>query len=273
MSLQCADIETLVPTYLDDELAEEETRELEQHVARCFECRHQLDDEARFHAGLRRRLAPPAIPSAVRERVTAALDREDWNSRRHPERAHWQSWALPATASMAAAAALLLFVFSNPPPQNEPPVAYDAVRQHMRRPPIEVQGTAVSPWIRRHFSPDVQVPRFEHNQTSFRGARLSHLLGRDAVQFYYNVVRDQHWHDVSMLVFDASGIDFQRTFRTGHRRVIGDRELWLDERMGYGLVAHKGPDGLGYLLISDMSGDQLVELLRHSDLLSRRARP
>lgn len=273
MSLQCADIETLVPTYLDDELAGEETRELEQHVAGCAECRHQLAEEARFHASLRKRLSPPAIPDAVRERVTAALDREDWSSRRHPERARW-SWALPATASMAAAAALFLFVFSSPPsPPSESPVAYDAVRQHMRRPPIEVQGTAVSPWIRRHFSPDVQVPRFEHDETSLRGARLSHLLGRDAVQFYYNVVRDQHWHDVSMLVFDASGIDFQRTFRSGHRRVIGDREIWLDERMGYGLVAHKGPDGLGYLLISDMSGDQLVELLRRSDLLSRRARP
>jgi anti-sigma factor RsiW len=267
MPLQCADIETLVPTYLDDELAEEETRELEDHVTACAGCRQQLAGEARFHTGLRQRLSPPALPAVVRDRVTAALDREDWSARRQPRR--W-SWALPGTATLAAAAALLLFVLSDSPaPPNEPPVAYDAVRQHMRRPPIEVQGTAVSPWIQRHFSPQVKVPRFEHDRISLRGARLSHLRGRDAVQFYYYVARGRNRHDLSMLVFDASGIDFHRTFRSSEMRTIGGREVWLDERFGYGVVAHKGPDGLGYLLISDMSGDQLTELLRHSDLLSR----
>lgn len=268
MSLPCADIETLVPTYLDDELAEEETRELEHHVAACPGCRQQLAEEMRFHASLRKRLAPPASPDDLGDRVMAALDREDWSARRQSRGLRW-SWALPAAATMAAAAALLLFAVSGKPAPSERPVAYDAIRQHMRRPPIEVQGAAVSPWIRRHFSPQVQVPRFAQDHTRFRGARLSHVRGRDAVQLYYGVVRDRGWHDVSMLVFDASDIDFRRIFRRDHQRTIGDRAVWLDKHLGYGVVAHKGRDGLGYLLISDMSGDQLVELLRHSDLLSR----
>ena len=276
MPLQCAEIETLVQTYLDDELAEGETLDLERHVAGCADCRQQVAEETRFHTSLRKQLAPPRTPAALRERITEALDREEEGerARRTPHRARgarWDwSWALPGTATLAAAAALLLFVISaREAPTSEPPVAYDAVRQHMRRPPVEVQGAAISPWIRRHFSPQVQVPLFDRRHTNLRGARLSHVRGRDAVQFYYDVARGSHRHEVSMLMFDASDIDFGRTFGLAQHRRIGDREIWLDERLGYGVVAHKSADGIGYLLTSDMDGDQLLDLVRQSDLLSR----
>lgn len=273
MPLQCAEIETLVQTYLDDELAGEETRDLERHVAGCTDCRQQVAEETRFHTSLRKQLAPPRAPADLRDRIAQALDREDEGvrargiSRRRARGSRW-SWVLPGTATLAAAAALLLFVFQTPESPSEPPVAYDAVRQHMRRPPVEVQGAAISPWIRRHFSPQVQVPRFDRRHTNLRGARLSHVRGRDAVQFYYDVARGSHRHEVSMLMFDASDIDFGQTFRRSQHRQIDGREIWLDERLGYGVVAHKSADGIGYLLTSDMDGDQLLDLVRQSDLLS-----
>jgi anti-sigma factor RsiW len=82
MPIRCTDIESLVQTYLDDELADGETREVELHVGACEDCRRQVTQAARFHEHLRRELAPPSAPGDLGQRIALALDQEDWRRRR-----------------------------------------------------------------------------------------------------------------------------------------------------------------------------------------------
>lgn len=192
-----------------------------------------------------------------------ALDREDWSARK--EGRSLKSWTLPAAASLAAVAALLLFIVSAPRQSAEAPVTVHAVRQHIRRPPIEVQGAAVTPWVKQHMSPMVSIPRFSSRNTSLRGARLSHLGSRDAVQIFYRADVNSQPYDVTMMIVDASDLNL----RNGRRYMIGGRELWAGQYYGYNVVAHKDANGIGYVFISEMSADHLLGLVETSDLILR----
>lgn len=267
MAIQCVDVETLVQTHLDGELAEEDASELQSHLAACSSCCESATDDARFHAELRHTLAPPPMPAGLCARITAELAREDWRARKS-DRARW-SWALPAAATLAAAAALLLFVVVNQRPEAEAPVAYDAVRQHIRRPPIEVQGTAVTPWVKRHLSPVVEVPRFSDRGTSLRGARLSHLRDRDAVLLYYDASVGSRRHAVTATILEAAGLDL----RIGQRHVVGGRELWVGHARGYNIVTLKGRNDIGYVFTSEMDSESLFQFVVNSDLLLSSVEP
>lgn len=263
MAIQCADVETLVPAHLDGELAEEDARALQAHLATCTACGALAREEARFHAELRQSLIPPPAPFELRARMVEELDREGWRARQRTRTR--QGWTLPALASVAAAAALALFVVAGPRAQKDAPVAQEAVRQHMRRPPLEVQGTAVSPWVKRHLSPSVHVPRFSDRSTNLRGARLSHLRGRDAVQVFYDAVVEHRRYEVSAIILDASGLDM----RAREHHVIGGRELWVGQSRGYNVVTHKDGNGIGYVFISEMDAESLLDFVVNSDLLLR----
>jgi anti-sigma factor RsiW len=272
MPIRCTDIESLVQTYLDDELAEGESRELELHVGECDGCRRQMVQAARFHERLRQdlaALAPPGAPGELCQRIALALDQEDWRLRRTRT-----TWVLPGAATVAAAAALLLFVVTSVKPttrpaQAQPQVTEAAVLEHIRRPPLEVQGAAVSPWMRQHYSPTVQMPRFEGVRTVLRGGRLGQLRGRQAMQLYYDVLHGQRRHEVVVHVFDGRDIDFASGFPEGRPYAIDGNELWVGKLRGYGVVAHRDAKGTAYLFTSeDLSGDRLLEIVARTDMLS-----
>lgn len=275
MPIRCTDIESLVQTFLDDELAEGETRELELHVGTCDDCRRHVTGAARFHERLRQCLAavaPPSAPSDLCQRVALALDQEDWRMRRTRT-----SWVLPGAATVAAAAALLLFVVTTVNPTTRPPITAQAqpqvteaaVLEHIRRPPLEVQGAAVSPWMRQHYSPTAQMPRFEGVRAVLRGGRLGQIRDRRAMQLYYDVLHGQRRHEVVVHAFDGRDIDFASGFPEGRLYRIDGNKLWVGELRGYGVIALRDNRGTAYLFTSgDLSGERLLEIVGRADLIS-----
>ncbi len=262
MSIQCAEIENLLFSYLDDELDEHERIDFESHLADCASCADRVDAETRFSDTMRMHLAPPPVPELLERRLLRALDAEDRQSRAQLLR----SWALPGAATVAAAAALAVFVVAPGSSRNEDLVTHAAVQQHLRQPPIEVQGAAVSPWLHEHFRPSIEVPRFSSSDIRLKGARLSHLRGLDAAQLFYEVESFGRLHEVQAHIIDASNL----AFRGSRRQVIDGRELWIDGQLGLSVVAYKAPDGIGYVFTSsDMDERQLVDLVGSSDLLLR----
>jgi len=267
MAIYCSDIETLVHTYLDGELADHDLDEFEDHTSECEACHARVEEEIEFRNDLRRRLAPPRAPGELRGRLMAALDKEDAQAAR-AERSRRFSWVLPGAATLAAAAALLLFVQAQTQsPAAHVPVTYDAVKSHLHQQPIEVQGaSAVSPWIKQHFEPTVAPPRFSSSDISLRGARLSHLRGRDAAQLFYEIDRNHRRNAMQVHILDGANLDLGGAVK----RHIGGRDLWLDKELGYSVVTYKDPsDGMAYVFTSDMSGKELLDLVVGSDLLLR----
>jgi hypothetical protein len=270
MPIRCTDIESLVQTYLDDELAEGESGELEQHVGECEACRRHLVQAARFHERLRQdlaALAPSGAPGELCQRIALALDQEDWRMRRSRT-----TWVLPGAATVAAAAALLLFAVTSVNPTArpaQPQVTEAAVLEHISRPPLEVQGAAVSPWMRQHYSPTAQMPRFEGVRAVLRGGRLGELRGRQSMQLYYDVLHGQRRHEVVVNVFDGRDIDFASGFPQGRPYTVDGNQLWVGQLRGYGVVAHRDASGTAYLFTSeDLSGERLLEIVARADLLS-----
>ena len=266
MPIHCSEIDTLVHAYLDGELADIDLNEFEEHTAECPECATRLRDEIAFRDHLRRRLAAPRAPQALRTRIDVLLDQEDRVTASARRRSRF-AWLLPGTASVAAAAALILFVTTNNASLPVESVAADAVNAHMRRPPVEVQGQAsrVSPWIKEHFDSQVDVPRFAGTNVSLRGARLSHLRGRDAAQLFYQVDRNNQRHD--MQVHIVTGADFNLSAKS--KRVIGGRDVWIGGERGYSVVTFKDDSGVSYVFTSDMEDADLFDLVVSSDLLLR----
>ena len=76
MSL-CQSIDTLAMAYLDDELVVEERRELELHMLDCASCRHHVDHERSELELVRKALAPPPAPPALKVSIQRLLDAED----------------------------------------------------------------------------------------------------------------------------------------------------------------------------------------------------
>ncbi len=266
MPIDCSEIDTLVHTYLDGELADSDIREFEKHSAECRECAARIDDEIAFRDRLRRRLAAPRTPQGLRTRIDVLLDQEDRVSANARRRSRF-AWMLPGVASVAAAAALFLFVTTNNASLPFESVAADAVNAHMRRPPVEVQGQAsrVAPWLKKHFDAHVDVPRFASTNVSLRGARLSHLRGSDAAQLFYEVDRNNQRHDMQVHIITAP--DFNLSAKS--KRVIGGREVWIDVERGYSVVTFKDASGIGYVFTSDMEDADLFDLVVSSDLLLR----
>lgn len=109
MATQCNDIESLLPTYLDGELAPHDQLSFDHHMADCATCRELIRSEQVYLVRVREMLAPPAMPDGLAERVREALDQVDGGARAARRRS-WRAWALPGAASMAAAAALILLI-------------------------------------------------------------------------------------------------------------------------------------------------------------------
>jgi anti-sigma factor RsiW len=265
MTKHCDSIDTLAMTFLDGELADEELRDFELHLLACAGCRSRVEAEDAALTEMRRRLAPPPAPDMLRARIGRALDAEDRALARQARLSQVKSWLLPGAASLAAAAALLVFVAMPPRTADDVPVSRVAVSQHMRQAPLEVTGAATTPWIRRNYGAQIEPPRFASSQVRVAGARLTDVVGRKALQIFYDVSDRGNRYALQTLMFDASGVELP-----GDKLTVGGREVTVDEYGGFHVVSFRDSDGLAYVFTSaDLGRSQLVEMVVNSNLILR----
>jgi anti-sigma factor RsiW len=269
MSL-CISIDTLAMAYLDDELAGEERRELELHLHDCIACRKHVDGERDEIALLRSKLVAPPASDFLRARIGRALDAEDAASAR-AHRRQWTQWMLPGSAIAAAAAALFCVAMLRPVgPAHVGAVAQEAVRQHTRSMPLEVQGASTGPWLREHFTPTVAPPQFTTPGIRLVGARLTAVDGHDGALLAYEVALGDARYGLSALVIrDAQPGDLAG----GEEVQVGARTLHVMASNGLTAVTFIDTDHMGYAFMSDqLSSDQLVRLVVSTDLIGRAQR-
>ncbi|MEE9219356.1 MAG: zf-HC2 domain-containing protein [Acidobacteriota bacterium] len=125
-------------TYLDRELAPEETLHIERHLRTCAECAERERLERAFTRVLRQRLVRETAPDWLMPRVQQALAREV-EARRRPAWFGFGGWRLALAGSGYALAALLgvLWLSGQAPPFQIPE---GAQRQPAARAPWGVSG-------------------------------------------------------------------------------------------------------------------------------------
>lgn len=132
MEVNCARMQSLLSSFIDDELGTRDTEALLAHVRACPSCREQLDEMRTLQQLHKRALAhktPPVCSLAFTKRVMAAVQRQDvkkpldvadglpsWRRREIWDMFSWRRrWIVPAIAAVAVAAILVL----NPLPSPE----------------------------------------------------------------------------------------------------------------------------------------------------------
>ncbi|HEU5060305.1 MAG TPA: anti-sigma factor [Kofleriaceae bacterium] len=270
MATQCKDIETLLPTYLDGELAPHDRLSFEHHTADCADCRERVREEAAALQQVRALLVPPGPPAELIQRVRAGLDEEDRRAMQVRRRAGW-AWVLPGGASLAAAAALVMFVVSElrpaPVATAEAPAVRLAVQDRVNDSPVRVGSPQeVSVAAQQYLRKPVKTPQFRPAGSSLRGWQPRELDGRDAVLLLYDVPDSRgSLHQVTVHLIDASGLEL----RGSERWTIGRTELWVARLGGVSTVTYKDQYGFGYVFSSDMELEELAWLVVGTDIFHR----
>jgi anti-sigma factor RsiW len=274
MSL-CESIDTLAMAYLDDELVAEERRELELHLLSCAGCKAHVEGERADLGLIRKALAPPPAPPALKASIQGLLDAEDRAAMR-ASRQRWTRFLLPGSAALAAAAALAVFLTA-PTAQDAPApsggVAREALRVQSRKLPLEVQGAATGPWLRQNFAPRVEPPQFTSPGIELYGARLTAVQGHDAALLKYLVTVDGRQVTLTAVVID----DLRGDELAGGTPVKlgGNRMLHVHSADGTPVVTYvdaSDPVGarIGYAFACDgLTPNELLQLVVSSDLITR----
>jgi hypothetical protein len=246
MATQCNDIHSLLPTYLDGELAPHDQLSFDHHVADCAECREQVRAGGAYQARLRELLAPPAAPEHLAARVREALDQDE----RRARAARWRerrAWALPGAASLAAAAALVLLVTDGSGLPGGAPSISDGDAPHARRPNGPEMPVGLSP-----FGPARRSS----------AARPSWL----AVEARFEVhLSDSRVYQIQLDMVNCRTVDL-----AGFRRyTAAGAELWVSQAEVNTVIHSTGSDGDTCMVFaSDMELEQLIPQIVRSGLVS-----
>jgi anti-sigma factor RsiW len=245
MATHCNDIESLLPAYLDGELAPHDQLSFDHHVAVCLECRDHVRSEGAYLARVRELLAPPAAPDEFAARVREALDQEDGLARA-ARRKTWRAWALPSGAGIAAAAALLLLVMSETSPPRGPTAADPGDVQVAHRTGSEM--TELRMPISIPFGGRSQdAPRVNWRPTQ---ARFELQLG------------DGRHYQVGLDMLPCRNVDV-----SSHQKVIAaGAELWVARGPVNTVIYSSGNTCM--VFASDMDADRLIEQIVRSGLVS-----
>ncbi|HTM22827.1 MAG TPA: zf-HC2 domain-containing protein [Kofleriaceae bacterium] len=243
MAFSCTDIETLVHTYLDGELAVHDLEELEQHLARCSSCKARVDEELQFRAELRRKLVPPPAPDLLRARIGALLVAED-RAAQTAQRKRSAAWILPGAATVAAAAALVLVVAM---PANDEVAQPKATSPSPASPQPSI-GVAA----KRYLVPDFSALGAKPRTATFDGNP----------EFTYEVDRNHARHELQMAIIpDARNLD-----APGEQMKIGGLTMWILRANGLSAVTIMGSDGSARQYKSGtLLPDQLLDFARAGD--------
>ena len=271
MATQCNDVDTLLPTYLDGELAPHDQLAFEHHLADCASCRETVNGERAYLDAVRARLAPPAPPADLAARVRRALDDEDRRVAQARRRWSW-SWALPGAAGLAAAAALALFVTGEATheaaPVAESAAVREAVGERLDDAPIRRGSPAeISVAANERLRMPVSLPRFSPvvDESSLKGWQPREVEGRQAVTLLYENVPDPRGglHRLRVHLFDAR----DQELSGGQPVVVLGKELRVATPYGVSTVWFKDANGIAWVFSSDMSLRDLTRLVGASDLV------
>lgn len=262
MSQVCDTIDTLSMSYLDEELASEEKRELELHLLECASCRERVSDERQEVEMLRQRLAMPPAPDLVRAKMMRMLDREDAQVSRGLIKERVGRWLLPGTSILAAAAALMVFVFLRTPDEALPFGRVVIARQPS---PLVIRGEApTQSWVEQQIV-GTRTPRFEG--IDLIGGNLMDIDGRTVARLAYQVrTNGPQRFELEAYLFRMQ----PNEINVGEKVELEGRIVHVFDTAGQPTVTYVDESGIGYVFTSrDLSEKVLLGLVGRSNLIDR----
>jgi mycothiol system anti-sigma-R factor len=246
--MNCHEVQTHAPPYVDGELGIDETMALKAHLGTCARCCQAVEGEQQFRQLLRRQPRESA-PAELRARIVTGC-------RREARRARLSPWIL-GPALGAAAAALVLAVGPSvlqPTPAVVPGlVATHAAYAEIDRPAefLSTDPKAVEAWFREQGRLRVTVADYSRAGIQLVGARLATVEARRAALVLY-----EKGHTLlSVFTVPSPGGGARLT---GRRVRYRGQEYVTDERSGYRTVSWADGQTV-FALVSLLDYDALLE--------------
>jgi len=204
----CVDQELLLGGLVDGELDAANTALLEAHVARCEDCREELDRLHALHNLLRSDGIRHSAPSSLRTRIAALPDLSD----KSPSKYRLPGWLAPGLGgALAASLAVVAFTGSM---QQQVTMDDQIISGHVRslQPGhlIDVQTSnqhVVKPWFNGRIDFAPPVPDLVDQGFPLAGGRLDSIDGKTVPALVYK----RRLHSVNLFVWpapDAADRDF-----------------------------------------------------------------
>jgi anti-sigma factor RsiW len=273
MSL-CESIDTLAMAYLDDELANEERRELETHLTECTTCRSEVEGARADQTLIQTSLVAPRATDTMRMRMVRALDGADQAAATEAakvSRRRLSQFVLPGTAILAAAAAMLVFVGVNmksgSAPQVAGSIARTGIHQQTRALPLEVQGPSTGGWVRQFAA--VEPPHVASSESQLLGARMlpNGVNGHDGALLSYDIVVNGQHVVLSVLIIQDVRAD---ELAEGDEMEVNGRSIRVVTADGHTAVTTLDADHRGYMFMSDeLPLKDLIALVGRTSVVGR----
>jgi anti-sigma factor RsiW len=236
--MNCHDLESQLPPYLDGELVEEARMDVEAHLAVCGACAKQVEVERHQLTVLQTmvRQASPKAPASLRQSVFSNI-RQDERRRQRTALARWGA---------AAAGVAFVVVAANHQYRAWQFGLYeqDAALRHSRQFPLEIlqpRAEAIEAWFGGKLDHRVNVPRFPNATAA--GARILQVRDKPAAYIRYDSPRP-----MGLFVY---GDD--------HEVAVG-AEPTTGSSHGYNVVSWREGDVV-YQLVTDLDEADLRELV------------
>lgn len=274
MNAGCRQVEHLLETFIDGELALEQTLAVEAHLDGCERCGEQVALLESLRMGARRAVYEDApVTPAFEERLRAALASEGHRAKAGAVPPPWlrrvKSGSARALLPVLAAAAVVLWFQARPEAtktakSSAPPVktaelvgidqALDRlIDYHSAPPPAQVTEADDLPLFDRDVGVRVHAPRLEKFGASWEGAALVSVRNHQAASLRYRMPGRR----ITVYVYDPRKVTVNGSLP---RRIVQDAPVYVGEWRGY-TVAAKENHGIGYAMASDLDGETTAQVL------------
>jgi anti-sigma factor RsiW len=237
----------LLHAYLDDELDLVRSMELEDHLADCVDCSHEVSS----YRALRESVAAAGLryeaPAEFRSRLLVQLKEAERPQVTYVPRSRpalWWSWAAVAACFLVAAAALML----NLGHRNQQTLAQELVSDHVRSlmashitDVVTSDQHTVKPWFNGKLDFSPQVRDLSSDGFDLIGGRLDYVGGHPAAAIVYQ----RRKHIINVFSWPATG---------------SDEEPRSTSQQGYNVISWKAA-GMEYCAVSDLNQQELSELV------------
>jgi len=237
----------LLHAYLDDELDLVRSMDLEDHLAQCGDCAHEVASYRALREAVSAADLRYEVPAEFRSRLMAELKEVDRPQAvtviRH-RRAPWWSWATVAACMLIAASAFVLDLRHRAPDTLASEVVADHVRSLMATHITDIVTSdqhTVKPWFNGKLDFSPQVRDLSADGFDLVGGRLDYVDGHNAAA----VVYQRRKHMINVFSWIASG---------------SDEEPRVTAQQGYNVIAWK-TGGMEYSAVSDLNRQELSELV------------
>jgi anti-sigma factor RsiW len=273
MNAACREIEHRLETFVDGELAMEQTLAVEGHLGECARCSEHVALLETMRMGTRQAAYEQApVTAAFEERVRAALAAEREQARPVPSPSLWlervRHGAARGVVPIAVAAVIVLWLQNRgEAPANkaakvaaidEAAMGIDQaldrlIDYHSAPPPAQVTSADELPLFDRDVGVRVHAPALDKFGAQWEGASLVSVRNHQAASLRYRMPGRRF----TVYVYDPRKVTVNGSLP---RRIVHNAPLYVGEWRGY-TVAAKEQRGIGYAMASDLDDATTAELI------------